>query len=100
MSTEKISRIESPEQGAKFGSRAMSLPKIPSRVKLSQLQVLDKQGANSRAALTFKHLSDMDHQHLVAIRGYIKQDIRKRSHVVETAKYDSKADLRASFSNP
>ena len=78
----------------------MSLPKIPSRVKLSQLQVLDKQGANSRAALTFKHLSNMDHQHLVAIRGYIKQDLKKRSFVPEMAKYDSKNDLRASQSNP
>lgn len=44
-----------------FGGRASSLPKIGSRVKLAQHDVLGKQDANSRAAMAYKHLSNMDH---------------------------------------
>ena len=61
LGTEKIKMVDGLAPEKKIGGRALSLPKIPSRVKLSQLQVLDKSGAKSRAALTFKHLSDMDH---------------------------------------
>ena len=76
--------------------------------------MLDDKGANSRAALTFKHLSTMEHQHLVDIRGYIKQDARRRAMLSEIHRSDegiltnnrgSKASLgggilRASQSNP
>ena len=64
LGTEKIKKGDETipdKKDKKIGGRTLSLPKVSSRVKLSQLEVLDKQGATSRAALTFKHLSNMDH---------------------------------------
>jgi len=51
--------------------RATSLPKISSKVKLSQFQVLDSKGTNSRAALHYKHMSKWDHANLVEIKGIL-----------------------------
>ena len=45
--------------------RATSLPKIGGStskvIKLSQFQVLDKKGMNSKAALHYKNMSKWDH---------------------------------------
>ena len=70
-----------------FEARATSLPKISSRVKLTQFQVLDKKGQNSRAALHYKNMSKWDHQNLVDVKGMLeKRQSQNESLVSPSAK--------------
>ena len=70
-----------------FEARATSLPKISSRVKLTQFQVLDKKGQNSRAALHYKNMSKWDHQNLVDVKGMLeKRQSQNESMVSPSAK--------------
>ena len=60
-----------------FEGRATSLPKIASSraIKLTQFQVLDQKGQNSRAAHHYKNIGKWDHQNLINVKGMLEAKV-------------------------